>query len=126
MNQPFLSSTVTSRTHVMYLPWDCVGRGGGQIKGGEKWHWKGKENRRRRIKKKKGDQEDYEKTTLREKANNGFYNHIVFNVQFYRVCGSWKWEDYVVLYAVARLLMNTGRRDHMTPVLATGYLSSSE
>ncbi len=35
--------------------------------------------------------------TLKDKANNGFHSHVVFNVlnQFSRACGSWKIEDYV-------------------------------
>lgn len=39
--------------------------------------------------------------TLREKANNGFYN---LN-QFHRVCGSWKLEDYVVLFRHASIIV---------------------
>lgn len=41
-------------------------------------------------------EKDQEKMTLKDKANNGFHCHVVFNVlnQFYRACGSWKIEDY--------------------------------
>ncbi len=46
--------------------------------------------------------------TLKDKANNGFHSHVVFNVlnQFSRACGSWKIEDYV-----AKGTVKTSERD---------------